>query len=266
MKKIVFILAIVSVLMSCSEFQKVMKSEEIAPKYALGEKLYNDGKFFKANKLFVQIVPQYRGKPQAEKLMYMYGKTFYEMRDYQISSYQLERFEQAYPNSEKVEEIAFLGAKSYYQLSPVFTKDQADTRQALEKLQIFINNYPESSYLTEANALVKELDYKLESKAFSIAKQYNHISDFKSSIKAFDSFIVDFPGSSYREDALFYRLDAAYKLALNSVESKRLTRLKTADSYLNAFKNKYLETKHSDELSEIEEDLKENLEEYNIKS
>lgn len=266
MKKIVFILAIVSVFSSCSEFQKTLKSEDIATKFKLGEQLYNEGKFYKANKLFVQLVPQYRGKPQAEKLMYMYGKTFYEMRDYQISSYQLERFEQAYPNSEKVEEIAFLGAKSYYMLSPVYTKDQIDTKQALEKLQLFINKYPESSYLAEANELVKELDYKLESKAFGIAKQYNRISDYKSSIKSFDNFIVDFPGSSYREDALFYRLDAAYKLARNSVESKKETRLKTANSYLNAFKKKYVETKHSKELSDIEEDLKENLEKYNIKS
>jgi len=154
MKKILFILTVVSVLSSCSEFQKALKSEDIAEKYKLAEELFDKGKFSKANKLFVQIVPQYRGKPQAEKLMYMYGKSFYEMRDYHVSGYQLERFVQSYPSSEKIEEIAFLSAKSYYKLSPAYTKDQADTVEALEKLQGFINTYTESEYLVEANELV----------------------------------------------------------------------------------------------------------------
>ena len=268
MKKILYILAIVSVLSSCSDFQKALKSEDIATKFKMGEELYNAGKFSKANKLFVQIVPNYRGKPQAEKLMYMYSKSFYEMRDYVLSGYQFERFEQAYANSEKVEEAAFLGAKSYYHLSPVFTKDQTDTKEALDKLQTFINKYPNSSYLAEANELVKELDYKLEQKAFAIAKQFNHISDYKSSIKAFDNFIVDFPGSSLRKDALYYRLDAAYKLAINSVEYKKEERLKTAESYLSAYNTKY---KDNDEervkdLEKIKEELQENLQQYNTKS
>ena len=266
MKKILYILAIVSVLSSCSDFQKAMKSEDVATKFKLGEALYNEGKFFKANKLFVQIVPNYRGKPQAEKLMYMYSKSFYEMEDYVLAGYQFERFEQAYANSEKVEEAAYLGAKSYYNLSPVFTKEQSDTKEALQKLQAFINKYPNSTYLSEANTLVKELEFKLEQKAFAIAKQYNHISDFKSSIKSFDNFIVDFPGSSLRKDDLFYRLDSAYKLAMNSVEVLKEERLKIAESYLASYNAKYTDEERAKDLEIIKTELNESLQQYNTKS
>ena len=98
-------------------------------------------------------------------------------------------------------------------------KNKQKLIEALEKLQLFINKYPDSEYLAEANTLIKELDFKLEKKAFEIAKQYNKIayfesSDYEAAIKAFDNFLVDYPGTSFREEAMFYRLDSAYKLAV----------------------------------------------------
>lgn len=262
MKKILYILFATVVFSSCSEYQKALKSEEIATKFKMGEELYNEGKYAKANRLFAQIVPNYRGKPQAEKLMYLYSNTFYKMRDYYLAGYQFERFASSYPKSEKVEEASFTSAKSYYMLSPNYTKDQKDTKEAIEKLQLFINLYPDSEYIAEANTLVKELDFKLEQKAYSIAKQYNHVEDFEASIKSFDNFIFDFPGSSLREDALFYRLDSAYRLAINSVEYKKQNRLATAKSYYTAFKTNYATSEHIEDADQmlmvIEEHLKEN--------
>jgi outer membrane protein assembly factor BamD len=109
----------------------------------------------------------------------------------------------------------------------------------LEKVQKFIDTYPNSEYLPKANEYVKELREKLEKKAFEIAKQYNSISDFKGALKAFDNFIADFPGTPYKEQALFYRLDSAYKLAINSVESKKEDRLAYAKTtYANLIKFK----------------------------
>jgi outer membrane protein assembly factor BamD len=241
----------------------------------LGEKLYNDGKFAKANRLFAQIVPNYRGKPQAEKLMYLYSNTFYKMEDYYVSAYQFERFASSYPKSEKLEEASFYSAKSTYQLSPIYSKDQTETKEAIEKLQEFINLFPESEYVSEANKLVQELDYKLEKKAYEIAKQYNHISDYPASVRSFDNFIFEFPGSRLREDALFYRLDSAYRLAINSVEYKNTAnglvhlkkeRLETAKEYSDAFKEAYANSKHIEDANEMAAKINDQLKSYSTKS
>ncbi|WOD43647.1 outer membrane protein assembly factor BamD [Hwangdonia lutea] len=270
MKKFFYIIFTISIFSSCSEYQKVLKNEEIAPKFKMGEALYNEGKYAKANKLFAQIVPNYRGKPQAEKLMYLYSNTFYKTKDYYIAGYQFERFASSYPKSEKVEEAAFLSAKSYYMLSPVYSKDQKETVEAIEKLQAFINLYPESEYSAEANKLVQELDYKLEKKAFEIAKQYNKIAftstELEAAIKSFDNFILDFPGSSLREDALFYKLDSAYKLAINSVEYKKQNRLITAKEYYNTFIEKYPNSKHTEVVNAMALEMDEVLKNYSTKS
>jgi outer membrane protein assembly factor BamD len=266
MKKFAYILFSVIVFSSCSEFQKAIKSEDVATKFKMGTELFDAGKYGKANRLFVQIVPKYRGKPQAQKLMYMYSMSFYHMKDYYTANYQFERFVSAYPTSEKLEEAAFLGAKSYYHLSPVYTKDQKDTKEAIEKLQEFINRFQESEYLDEANVLVKELDYKLENKAFSIAKQYNHINDFQSSIRSFDNFILEYPGTPFREKAMFYRLDSAYKLAINSISNKKEARIESAIAYYNTFKKSYTDSEFVDQANEMIEELNGLLQEFNTKS
>ena len=275
MKHFLYILITLLILSSCSEYQKALKSEDIATKFKMGENLYNEGKFAKANKLFAQIVPDYRGKPQAEKLMYLYSNSFYQTKDYYTSGYQFERFASSYPKSEKLEEASFLSAKSYYMLSPAYTKDQKETKEAVEKLQNFINLFPDSQYLYEANRLVKELDFKLEKKAYSIAKQYNTISDYPASVKSFDNFIVDFPGSSLREEALFLRFDSAYKLAVNSRESRitpngivplKKNRLEEAKEFYISFKKAYVNSNHIEEIDKMAIVLDEELKKYSTKS
>ncbi|MBQ0769591.1 MAG: outer membrane protein assembly factor BamD [Bizionia sp.] len=266
MKNLFYILLTFLMLSSCTEYQKALKSEDIALKFKKGEELYNAGKYSKANRLFEQIIPSYRGKPQAEKLMYLNANASYEMEDYYVSSYHFERFVSAYPESEKLEEATFKSAKSYYQLSPVYTKDQSETITAIEKLQEFVNIFPESEHLSEANELVKELDFKLEKKAYEIAKQYNHISDFKASIASFDSFIIDFPGAQLREDALYYRFDSAYQLALRSVEYKKEERLEIAKKYYISFKKGYASSQYLENATKKFNDIEEELENYSTKS
>lgn len=270
MRYILFILFSIS-LFNCSEYQKALKSTNTAEKFNLGTSLYDAEKYAKANRLFAQIVPVYRGKPQAEKLMFMYSSSLYKMGDFYLSGYQFDNFTSTYVNSQKLEEASFLGAKSYYELSPIYSKDQTETVTAIEKLQLFINQFPDSKYLAEANTLIQELDFKLEKKAFEIAKQFNYTayydtSDYEAAISSFDNFIVDFPGSELREDAMYLRLDSAYKLAVNSIESKKQSRLNTALDYYRVLIEAYPETKFFDEIQKMNAEMLLALEQINLKA
>ena len=55
-------------------------------------------------------------------------------------------------------------AKSYFMLSPLYTLDQDDTFTGIDKLQVFINRFPNSEYLTEALELMEQLQNKIEKK------------------------------------------------------------------------------------------------------
>ena len=259
MKKFLSVLLITVLLSSCSEYQKAVKSEDPAVKFDVAVKQYEKGKYAKAIRLFEQIAPAYRGKPQAEKMFYLFAQSYYKSEQYYLAGYQFESFVSGYPKSEKVEEAAFLGAKSYSMLSPVYSLDQTDTVKALEKLQAFIDNYPNSEYIVQANAAVQVLNGKLEKKAYENAKGYNTISDYKSALIAFDNFIADFPGTPFKEDALFYKYDSAYQLAINSVPSKMQERLNVAKAAYNnliKFNSATKYKKQADEMNaRVETDL-----------
>ncbi|MCX2681680.1 outer membrane protein assembly factor BamD [Galbibacter sp. EGI 63066] len=255
----------------CSEYQKVLKNSDIKNKYDMAEKLYNDGDYKKAIRLFEQIAPEYVGKPQGERILYFFADSYYQSEDYYLSAYQFERFSKSYPRSEKAEEAAFLGAKSKFHTSPRFSLDQTDTHDAIGKLQVFINTHPESQYMDEANEMVSILRAKLEKKAFEIAKQYNRISDYNASIKAFELFFKEFPGSVYKEDAMFYDYLAKYNLAINSIYAKKEDRISNAKAAYDLFLKDYAETEYKKEADKMAEDLdkalvelKQLMEEYNI--
>ncbi|MBC7524560.1 MAG: outer membrane protein assembly factor BamD [Flavobacterium sp.] len=259
MKKFFIFFTIVLIFSSCSEYQKAMKSEDVAKKFAVAEKQYDKKKYDKAIRLYEQIAPVYKGKPQAEKMFYSYSQSLYKTKQYYLAGYQFESFASSYPKSEKVEEAAFLGAKCFSELSPRYSLDQTDTDKATTKMQEFIDTYPTSAYLTEANAVMKVMKDKIEKKYFENAKQYNTIADYKAAQIALDNFISDFPGTPYKEDALYYKLDSAYKLALNSVPQKMQERLmvaKTAYQGLVKFNASSKFKRNADEmLANIDKDL-----------
>lgn len=266
MKKSLLLVLTALFVVSCGEYQQLLRSDDTAKKYAAADSLYDIGKYKKALGLMEQLVPAYRGKPQAEKLMFRYASTFYNLEDYVLSGYQYERFVTSYPKSDSVQLAAYRSAKSYFELSPRYSLDQKDTKKAMEKLQFFLDDYPNSEYRDEANAMVAELKTKLEKKDFETAKQFLRIYDYKASISAFDNFILDHPGSTYRKEAFFLRYKAAYELAINSFPSLVEDRLRAARKHYNSFNKYFGESDLREDASEILEDIDKRLLQYNTET
>ena len=263
MRTSLLLIAFLLLMVSCSDYQRVLKSDDAGLKYKHAETYYDSAKYKKALKLMEQIVPVYRGKPQAEKLMFMYANTFYKLEDYYLSGYQFERFVLSYGKSDSLEVAAYRSAESYYELSPRYSLDQEDTYKGLEKLQEFINTYPNSEYRDVANLKVMELSEKLQKKDIETAKQYLKIGEtlgtFKNAIEAFDNFILDHPGSIYRPDAYFGKFEAAYRLAINSFPSLVEERLNTSLEYYADFKKYYPSNKFHEDAEKILEDINKRL-------
>lgn len=266
MNKILNILLLSLTLFSCNEYQKALKSEDPAFKSKIAEEKYNAGDYKKALRIYEQIAPSFKGKPNAERIFYFYSKCLYETKQYYLAGYQFDNFAATYTKSEKREEAAYYAAECTYRMSPIHSLDQVDTDKALIKLQKFIDTYPNSEYLPKANAYVKELTEKLEKKSFEIAKQYHLLADYRLeynvALKALENFIVDFPGTKYKEEAMFYRLDSAYKMAMNSVPQKKEERLNYAKSTYNSLVKFKSDSEYKDKADDILASINKELEQY----
>ena len=251
MYRIFILVFLSSILLSCNEYQKLLNStDNDTDKYNAAEKYYNDGEFRRANALIEQLIPSYRGKPQGERLVFFFADSYFQIKLYYSAAIQFENFIKSYPNSQRIQEAYFMEAKSYYMLSPLYTLDQDDTYTGIDKLQVFINRFPNSEYVSEALELMNDLQNKLEEKDFEISKQYYTIRDYTSAIKALDNFVADNPGTIFREEALYYKWLSQFEIAINSIESRIVDRVTELERSLDNFLRNYPDTIFIEDLSE----------------
>ena len=136
------ILSFFSLLFSCSDYQKLLNSNNASEKYKQAEVYFNQGEYRKANRLFEQIIPNYRGKPQAQRIIFFFAESYFQIKSYSLAAYQFENFIKSFPKSDRIQESAFKAAKSYYYQSPTYSLDQEETYTGIDKFQVFINRFP----------------------------------------------------------------------------------------------------------------------------
>jgi outer membrane protein assembly factor BamD len=218
---------------SCSKYNKILKSQDLNLKYEAAIKYYEEKDYYKAYPLFEELTVVYRGTSKAEKLSYYFAYTDYYTGDLFMASYRFKNFTSTYPNSVYTEECLFMSAYCHYLLSPSYSLDQEDTRDAINEMQLFLNKYPQSSRADSCNKLIDDLHWKLETKAFAISKQYYKMRNYKSAIISFNNMLKDFPDTEYKEEVAFLIVKSHYYLAINSIESKKEQRIKdTIASYI----------------------------------
>ncbi|MEN8805555.1 MAG: outer membrane protein assembly factor BamD [Wenyingzhuangia sp.] len=236
MLKILKISLILVLLTSCGRYNKVLNKGTTEERYTLATSLYKEGDYYKSNRLFELILPSYQNKPQKEVIIFRLADGYFKVEDYITSIYYYEKFIRSFPKSTEIEIAEFKIAESYFRSSPKHSIDQKDTNKAIQSFQTFIDKNPDSDKVSAANQRINELNYKLETKAFEIAKLYYKIGNYKSAMVAFDNIIFDFLGTSYKEQALFYKFKSAYELGMNSIYNKKQERIKNALKVYSRYK------------------------------
>ena len=232
-KNFILLISMITIFFSCSKYQRVLKGTDMEKKYSYAENYFEQKDYYRALQLLEELITVYKGTTKGEQTYYYYTYCNYYTGDYAMAAYHFNNFVQTYPSSKYAEEMQFMHSYCYYLDSPIFSLDQTNTLDAIEKFQLFINKFPKSNRVEEANRLIDELRLKVEAKAFNNAKQYYNTENYKSANVAFENLLKDFPGTSYAEEALFLTLKATYIYADKSIETKQIERYKAAqESYL----------------------------------
>lgn len=233
------LLVIILLAVSCSNYQKVLKNADPRIKYEAAIKYYEGKDYFKALQLLDELVSVYRGSENAEKIYYMYAKCYMEQDDYVMASYHFNQFYKIFPNSQYAEECLYLSAYCQYLDSPVYTLDQTSTYMAIEQMQLFINTFPNSQRVIEANNMMDEMRQKLELKAYYIAKLYYKRNDYNAAIVMLKNLLRDYPETKRREEINYYIAMASYDYAMKSIESKKQERLLNSENLCKTYINQY---------------------------
>jgi outer membrane protein assembly factor BamD len=218
---------------ACGNFNKILKSSDFELKYTKAIEYYNKTNYTSAQTLFEELIPVFKGTERAEQVYFYYTYCHYYLTDYALAGFHFRTFARTFPNSTHAEECAFMNAYCYYLSSPKYSLDQSDTKNAIQEIQNFLNEYPDSKRVDTCNILMDKLRFKLEKKSYEITKGYFFRDDWKAATPACLNFIKDFPESSHNDEMLLMVIKSYYLLAKNSVESKKADRLEKAmENYL----------------------------------
>jgi len=259
MKKLAFLIMLTVLLGSCGEYHKVLNKGKNTEKYQMAVDMYEKKDYKKAIALFEKIMGPYANKPQMERIQYMISDCYFQTENYTMASYYFSKFITNYPESTKVQDAAYFSARSYYLAAPKYSRDQEDTYKALTAYQNFIDKYPQSELIEEANKDYAELNRKLQFKDFEVARQYYHTERYKAAIQAFDTFNEDHLGSEFKEESYYYSFKSAYELGMKSILSKKEERISEALLSHRKFQKTFPESEKLKEVDQLGVKLQEEL-------
>jgi len=245
-----------------TKYNKLLRSNNSEAKYKAAVEYFDKKSYTKALTLFEDILSIYRGTSREPEVQYYYAFCSYNMGDYIVAGYQFRTFSKKFPINEHAEICSYMGALCYYHNSPVYSLDQTDTETAINELQRFVNQYPQSEHVADCNAKLDELREKLQYKSYESAMLYYNMANYKSAIVAFKSHIKDFPETKHNEELNFLTIKSYYLLAINSIESKKQERFKAAiDNYVK-FVERFPKSIYSKEAERIYTESLKHLEKY----
>lgn len=251
-----FVLLLTISTISCSNYQKLLKSLDYEQWYEKGIEYYNKEDYMRAATLLGQLTSIYRGTDRAEIVLVTYANSLYGLKDYTMAGHYYREYVKTYPNGDKSEECQFMSAYCYYKESPKPRLDQTSTEQAISEFQLFINLHPNSARVAEATTLMDEMRDKLVYKSYLNAKLYYDLgtymgNNYLSAVIAAQNSLREFPDTKYREELSYLILDAKYIQAINSIEEKQAERYRDAIDEYYAFYNEFPDSKYIKKASKI---------------
>jgi outer membrane protein assembly factor BamD len=229
MKKYILGIFAVVVLAACkSTQQKALTSADKNFILKTANENFAKKKWKNALALYDRLPNLVAGTDDAPNVVFNSAYANYYDKNYKLAGHQFKSFSVSFPQDSRREEAAYMSALCYYNGSMDYNLDQSSTELAINELQDFLTNYPNSERGKNINSMIDELSYKLEFKAYENAKHYYKMGDYKSVGVAFENVLEDFPSTKLRPKIYDYMMNARYLLAQNSVYDLKEERIESA--------------------------------------
>lgn len=255
--RLLIILLLSSLLFSsCSEYNRLLKSDDVELKFTRAKAYYEKGRYLQAANLLQTVVVALRGTAKGEEALYLIATCYYNNKDYITACSYYSGYARSYPRGNWAEDCAYHKGMCFYQDSPEAKLDQVSTQKAINEFTSFQQSYPKSIYVADCQAKVQELRNKLAYKAFLNARLYFRLgnyqgNNYKSCVIAATQAIQDYPESVHREELAFLILKAKYSEANESVARKQEDRYRdTVEEYSN-FSQEYPDSEFKHEADKI---------------
>ena len=200
-----YLLLFIILLSSCapkkSEVDLADIKNELNKKFTHGKKLFNKKKYARAKDDFDYIILNDIGSEMGVEARYFQAESLFKLKQYTeaISSYN--RFLDYSNDIQKTVHCRFRVCECYYNISNKHDRDQSNNDIALETLQMFIDDFPESDLLETAEDFILDLRLRKAKKIHETGRLYLKEKEFDSAIIYFNNVIDNYYDTYYSDES-----------------------------------------------------------------
>ncbi|HEY9167389.1 MAG TPA: outer membrane protein assembly factor BamD [Candidatus Kryptonia bacterium] len=195
-----FLIGFAVLLQSCSSTEEVI-IQGAGETFRTGMAYLRDGAYDKAKNEFDIVVKQYPASAYADSAQYYLAETYYDREEFLTAAFEYQNLIRNYPTSRLAPQARFQVAKCYEQQSPRVELDQDNTSKAIDAFQSFIDYYPTSPLVSEAEKEIMNLRNKLAEKDYAIAQQYQILGYYKAATVYYDEILDQYHDSGIADKA-----------------------------------------------------------------
>jgi outer membrane protein assembly factor BamD len=161
---------------------------------------------------FQKVIYNYSGSPMVDSAQYFLAMSHYEMRDYFMAATEFERLVNNYPGSPFVDDGQYMTGLCYYKAAPGnHGLDQKDLLLAVQTLQDFLIDHPESDAADDARATIKAARQRMAEKDYDSGRTYYRLGYYESAGIYFQNVIDEYTDTEWAARALFTQGEIARK-------------------------------------------------------
>jgi outer membrane protein assembly factor BamD len=193
-------------LQSCGGSSDTVQNLSAQERYQQGMKKIEDNDYFDAINDFNIVKLQYPGSNVADSAQYMLAECRLRREEYLLAAEEYTSFRKNYPSSSLDTVALYKVALCYYYIAPKVALDQKYSKRAIDEFQAFIEYYPASSLVKDAEEKISELNDRLAQRDYDDAELYMRLEYFKAATHYYDNVIDRYHDTKFAEPALLGKI------------------------------------------------------------
>jgi outer membrane protein assembly factor BamD len=186
--------------MGCGK-KNVHLEEDLSPRFEKAMGYFDKGKYSRAKDEFDYIIMADPGSKISNESQYYMAESMYQIKEYDEASIAFDRYVRFSPDYSKIEKARYRICECAINFSNSYQREQSQTHRALEQLQMFIEDFPASDLINDAEDAMLALRLKLAQKDYEVGRMYLKLEEYDSALIYFRSVLNHYYDTSFSDDA-----------------------------------------------------------------
>lgn len=176
----------------------------------------NAGRLKEASRKFAAVDRQHPYSEYARKSLVMGAFADYRQGNYDEAINSAKRYVQLYPATPDAAYAQYIVGLSYFRQIRDVTRDQKESRRAIEAMEEVEQRWPDSEYVDDAQEKIRYARDQLAGKEMQVGRYYLERREYIAAVKRFRYVVENYSNTRHVEESLARLTEAYYAMGLTS--------------------------------------------------